>query len=213
MAQMKHSNGKAKEIALSVFSVFLFIVTIVGVSYAVYSWQSNDDTANKIATGTITFQYLEKTNGISITNAQPMTDAAGKIIAASDSANGITQGYFDFTVTGTKSGNSVITYEIYSTLDSSSNMTPDELNNVKIYLTDITLSEVPVAGYDGASVPTYASLPAATTDANGKRLYTGTFTDSNLSKSFRLRVFIGSGYTTADVSKTFSMYVNVKTVA
>ncbi|MEG0994375.1 MAG: hypothetical protein RSE91_00155 [Bacilli bacterium] len=209
----KKLNGTTREIVISFGAIALFVISIIGVSFAIFNWQSANQTLNSLSTGTITFIYSEKTNGINITNAQPMTDNAGKNILANDAGNGITNGYFDFSVSGNKTLNTTVNYEIYAVLDSSTNMNSTELNNVKLYLTDTTLSETPVIGFNGAVIPTYGSLPQATSDPNGKRLYTGTFSDNNFSNNYRLRVFIGSGYTTADVAKTFAMYVNVKAIA
>lgn len=202
-------KGDKKEIFLSIIGVLLLIITVIGVSYAVFTYEGRGKSQNTISTGTISFAYNETSNGISITNAQPMTDASGKMIVVSDTENGIVQGYFDFNVSGSLNGSTTITYEVYATSDAGSDMDP---NYVKVYLTDGTSNETPLAGYDGSSVPVYGSLPTSSYDASGKRLYVGSFTGSNMSQTFRLRIWVADTYTTADVSKTFTMRVNVATI-
>ncbi len=199
------ANAK-KELVFSISGVLLLIIVAVSVSYAVFTYSKEGKVANTISTGTISFSYNETSNGISITNAQPMTDAAGKVLVASDTANGINQGYFDFNVTGSMSGNNAITYEVYGTVDSGSTM---DANFIKVYLTDGGATETPMAGYDGAVVPVYESLPTSSSNPNGKRLYTASFTGGNISQNFRLRLWVADTYTLADTSKTFTMRVNV----
>lgn len=201
-----NTNGNKKEIILAIFGVVLLVFAVIGVSYAVFTFEQMGVRENTIRTGTISFAYNETSNGISITNAQPMTDASGKVLVVSDTENGISQGYFDFNVSGSITGNAMITYEVYGTVDSSSTMDP---NHVKVYLTDGSANEVPYTGYDGSSVPVYGSLPTATSDPSGKRLYTDSFSGNTLSKTFRLRLWVADTYTVADVSKTFTMRVNV----
>lgn len=201
------TNQSKKELILAICGILLIIVVVVGVSYAVFNFSKAGAVENTISTGTISFTYNETSNGITITNAQPMTDAVGKLLAESDIANGVTQGYFDFNVGGSIEGSSTITYEVYTTMEADSTMDP---NYVKIYLTDGTAAETPMAGYDGSVVPVYSSLPVSTSDANGKRLYIATFNNQQKTQNFRLRMWVADTYTTADVSKTFSIRVNVK---
>lgn len=198
-----------KELFVAIIGCLLLIFVVIGVSFAVFTFSQKGNTLNKISTGTISFAYNEVSNGITITNAQPMTDAAGKMIVASDLNNGVTQGYFDFTVSGSVSGTRNITYEVYGVVDASSTM---DSNYVKVYLTNGASSEVAMSGYNGTVVPTYGSLPVATNDSNGKRLYTANFSSGNLSQTFRLRLWVADTYTVADVSKTFVMRVNVAAV-
>lgn len=201
-------EGK-KDLFFTICGVLLLIFATVSISYAMFSFGQQGQTLNKISTGMISFVYNETSNGITITNAIPMTDAAGKVLVATDLSNNVTQGYFDFTVSGSVVGSRTVTYEVYGTVDSESTM---DSNYIKVYLTDGSSNETPLSGYDGASVPVYGSLPAATNNVSGKRLYTSTFTEGNSSQKFRLRLWVAETYTTADVSKTFTMRVNVAAV-
>lgn len=208
---MEKPGIQGKELVLSILGVLLLIGVVVGVSYAVFSWDSKDNTENTLKTGSISFAYNDSTNTISITNAQPMTDEAGKLLTSSNIDEGIMQGYFDFSVTGTIIGSTTVSYEVYGVLESDSDMDPQF---IKVYLTDGGATDKAITGYDGEKVPVYASLPQATSNAAGKRLYLGTFTSGQaLSQNFRLRLWVADTYTEASSSKTFLMKVSVKATA
>lgn len=202
-------DNRKREIVLSLVGVLLLIALVFVTSYAAFTYLKVGTKENTITTGTVSFSYNESENGIELINAQPLSDAAGKVLVAKDLASGIAQGYFDFTVTGSNTTTAPITYEVYATLDDGSTLDP---NYVKVYLTDGKVSETPVTGYQGSVVPVYSSLPTATSLSTGKRLYTETFSTNNYSKSFRLRIWVADTYTLNDVSKTFTLRVNVKAV-
>lgn len=196
-----------KRVILSVLSVLLLIVAVLGVTYAVFVYIGTGSVKNTITTGTITFTYTSDTNGISITNAEPILDSKGKIIQAQESNNGIAQGYFDFTVSATLAGTATINYEVNATYDTTETSLLDP-QFVKVYLTDGKTTETAMAGYTGSSVPTYSSLTNSTITTGAKKLYQGSFSTTG-SQKFRLRIWVADNYTINDVSKTFTMRVNV----
>lgn len=204
------NDSRKKEIIISVVAILVLIVAVVGVTYAAFTFTGTGTKANTITTGTITFNYTEATNGISLVNAQPIADSVGKVLTESDEANGVMQGYFDFTVTSTASGSSAINYEVYGVDESPAENALDS-QYVKVYLTDGDTTETAMTGYTG-EVPTFNSLTTAESDADAKRLYYGTFNGSGTQK-FRLRIWVSDAYTVNNVSKTFVMKVNVKASA
>ena len=181
---MKKNDHRTKEIILSICGVLFLIVAVISTSMAVFVFSAQGTTENTITTGGITFTYNDEKPEINIVNAQPMTDAAGKSIVAVDTDQGIIQGYFDFSVSGEIIGTLPLTYEVYGTLEENSTLDPDY---VKVFLTDGS-SEVPLAGYDGASMPLYGSLPQATSDPLGKRLYVDSFSTGRMSQIGRAHV-------------------------
>ncbi|MEG1597477.1 MAG: hypothetical protein RR359_04300 [Bacilli bacterium] len=198
---------KLKNIMLSVIGSCLLLAMVIGVSYAFFTFVAEGSTVNTITAGAITFSYTEQSNGITLINAYPISDAEGKVMAATNSTNGITRGYFDFTISGIVVGNTILNYEIYVKTDSTSNF---DLSFIKVYLTNGT-AEVPLTGFTGI-VPTYNSLATSLMDANGKKLYNGIISNVTLTQTFRLRAWISSDYTIGDVSKTFKMKVYVKAI-
>lgn len=203
----KEEDNRKREIIISVVAILVLIVAVVGVTYAAFSFTGSGSKENTISTGTITFSYTEKTNGISLVNAQPLADSVGKVLTESDPTNGVEQGYFDFTVASTVQGSTAINYEIYGVAEATNTL---DSQYVKVYLTDAT-TDTAVTGYTEA-VPTYNSLTDSTNAENGKVLYTGSFNGSD-SKDFRLRIWVADAYNVTGTSTAFTMKVNVNATA
>ncbi len=184
--------------------VFLLVISVIGVTFSIFSWTSAGNTQNVVSTGSVTFSYSESTNGILITNSLPIADAVGKTLQAGSQA-GVVQGYFDFTLSATVVGNVAVNYEIYTDKQAVANeIDPDY---IKIYLTNGDREEA-YDGYDLVSVPTYSSLPVSSSDPSAKRLYAGSFTSTG-TQDFRLRMWLADVYTVSAGTKSFEMKVNV----
>lgn len=197
----KDSNTKSnhsKKIVLSTILVMLLFISVIGITYAIFTYAKEGKEANRISTGSLTFSYTETSNGISLTNAVPVSDTVGKAMT-----NG--NGYFDFNVSCKIVGTNVIKYEVYTTEENVSSKLDPAF--VKIYLTDGT-TDKPLSGYDG-TVPTYSSLPATSISGGSRRLYLGTFNSTGV-QSFRLRMWVSESYSVSSNSQQFKIKVNVK---
>lgn len=208
MDSQKHEGKKG--VVLSVVAVLALIALVFGVTYAIFTYTGAGTKENTFSSGTITFTYAESTNGISITNAHPIADETGKVLAATGDSGNITQGYFDFTVSAAVAGTASINYEVYAT-DISSETNKLDPSYVKVYLTDGAATETAMSGYTG-TVPTYNTLTTATSDIAGKQLYTGTFNATGTQK-FRLRIWVANTYVVTGTVNTFKLKVNVKATA
>lgn len=192
----KEKKNNTKEIVISVLSILILIVAVVGISYAVWSQTFMGGRENNLNTGYISFSYTESNdNVIAINNAVPMSDENGK------KQNGTTS-MFDFTVSASYAGVDSLNYEVSTTPITS---TLDE-KYVKVYLTD--QNDNPVVGYK-ESVPTYDMLKDSLTEGS-KTIYESSISSSGSSKKLRLRIWVSSDYNLPDVSRTFSFKVNVK---
>lgn len=122
----------SKENKKSNYFIYLFIFTILlffcvfGITYSIYK---SDSTDNSVDTGKIVFSYSDvgqAGNGISLTNAVPISDSIGKVMVGNGQ-------YFDFSTTAsTKS--SKVHYKLLINKDSSSTLAN---NKVKVYLTQL----------------------------------------------------------------------------
>lgn len=197
----KGSNAKSnnsKKIVFSTILVLLLFISVIGFTYAIFTYAKDGEKENRISTGSLTFSYTETSNGISLSNAVPVSDMVGKAMR-----NG--NGYFDFNVSCKLVGTNIINYEVYTTEENvSSKLDP---SFVKMYLTDGT-TDKPLSGYDGA-VPTYSSLPATSISGGAKRLYLGTFNSTGV-QSFRLRMWLAENYSVSSTSQQFKIKVNVR---
>ena len=85
--------------------LLLLVIVMIGVSYAAFRFMGEGTKLNTITTGSITKEYTESSNTISLTGALPTTDETGK--------KRLNPGeYFDFTVSSTIVGDVNINYEI-----------------------------------------------------------------------------------------------------
>lgn len=190
-------DNSSKQILLSVLGVAILVVAVVGVSFAVFSYTGNGTVENKITTGTLSMTYTEDTNGISISNAMPMTDEAGKVLAGEDEK-------FDFTVASSISGTATINYEIAATKQDDSTLGDSD---VRLYLEkksgDAYSQVMAPAAYTGESAATDLGTPAGS-----MLLYSGSHTTST-TDNFRLRMWMANTATVDGTSKTFTVKVNV----
>ena len=122
-----------EKIVLWILAILL-IVTIVGVSYAAFTFGQSGKNLNTMTTGIMQMSYEESSNIIKMTGALPTTDATGKVR--------LNEGeYFDFTVSSTIQGDAQINWEIAAE-DFSSNTFYG--GHVKLYLASLDLSNMVV---------------------------------------------------------------------
>ena len=203
---------KKQGIVITSVLLVCLILVVIGVSFAFFTYSRQGSKENTITTGSLTFVYDEQKaegNGITLSNAFPMSDDEGKQLSGSNNV-------FDFQVLANTQGES-IAYEVIGKKDDSSTL-PD--NVVKIYLTTLSGSEeteVATTIKDGV-VTTYDELSdTQIEDQTGKTLYQEVIplNQSGYQKNFRLRMWLSEeANTTTDGSwdynnKTFTIRINV----
>ena len=180
-----NNNNSSKQILLSVLGVAILVVAVVGISFAAFSYSKTGEVSNTITTGTITMTYTEPTNGISLTDALPITDDAGKALKGDGKT-------FDFTVGATVAGTTTINYAITAVKDATSDL-PD--TGVKVYLTS-TSGETETAVL-GPKLVSQLDKTVAGNDAGAPAdqyvLKTGTYTATG-TDNYRLRMWVDSNY-------------------
>ena len=195
-------KSKSKQIIFSILGILSILVIAIGVTYAVFTYTKEGTTDNVVTTGTLKFLYTENNtngNGISITEAEPISDTKGKELVGDNNV-------FDFKVEGTNTGSEVIPYEVTLRKKATSTMSED---NIKVYLQD---------GIDQTELLTptlYSKLVQTTTDVGNnveKSIYKGEVlgNTNNYLKTFRLKMWLDEN---ADLSiiggQTFTATVNV----
>ena len=191
---------KKKEKIVLVGLILLLVITIVGVSYAAFSYSKRGEKVNTITTGQIVMTYTETDNIIQIDGALPTTDKTGTVQLKAGE-------YFDFNISSTIVGNVNINYEISakevgeSTIDGS---------NIKLYLTKLNGSEEealmsPETYHEEAEENTYTGRPAGEMS-----LYKGSMNSSE-NNNYRLRMYVDEAYNPQGDGGglTFSVRINV----
>ena len=181
--------------------LLLLVIVMIGVSYAAFRFMGEGTKLNKITTGSITMEYTESSNTISLTGALPTTDETGK--------KRLNPGeYFDFTVSSTIVGDVNINYEISAkeigegTIDG---------KYIKLYLTRIeddgTEEELmaPEVYNEESTSNDYTGRPAGEMS-----LYTNSMNSSESNK-YRLRMYVDESYNPQDDGGglQFSVQINV----
>ncbi len=122
-------ENDSRKVFLSVLGVAILIVAVVGITFAAYTFTTTSTGTNTITTGTITMSYAEPEAGITLTNALPLSDAAGAALSG-------TGNVFTFTVTANATGSVTVPYEInIQKLALDAGKTALEDTEVKILLT------------------------------------------------------------------------------
>ena len=99
------SNNSSKQIILSVVSVAILIIAVVGVSFAVFSYTRKGTSNNKITTGKIVFSFNDG-DTINLTNHFPISTETGVGLTGENNV-------CTFTITGNSVGGN-ITYHVYA---------------------------------------------------------------------------------------------------
>ena len=178
-------KNKKKDFIL-ILIVFVLLIAIVGISYAAFNYAGTGQKLNTITTGTITMEYVESSNVISMNNALPTTDSTGK--------KRLNDGeYFDFTVKSSIAGNTDINYEIAAKEESGNTFSG---SNIRYYLTTVdengkeTEVMAPRTYYEEPSGNGYTGRPA-----DMMSLYTGNLNQQGTTEiKYRLRLWVDESY-------------------
>ena len=191
---------KKKEKIVLVGLILLLVVTIVGVSYAAFSYSKRGEKVNTITTGQIVMTYTETDNIIQIDGALPTTDKTGTVQLKAGE-------YFDFNISSTIVGNVNINYEISAKEVGESTIAG---SNIKLYLTKLNGSEeeplmTPETYHEEAEENTYTGRPAGEMS-----LYKGSMNSSE-NNNYRLRMYVDENYNPQGDGGglTFSVRINV----
>lgn len=188
----EEKNGK---LYFTLIILLLLILLIIGISAISVTVTKKGDKTNSITTGRISLDYTEDTNGITITNAMPMTDESGKTMSA-------TNQYFDFSVTSTIQGNATITYEISGQKQENSTL---KNNEVKLYL------EKKNGGtYEEVMKPKHFTPLTSLTDVGSEKgtmlLYKNTV-DTSKTDNYRLRMWVDENTKVDATQRIFTVQV------
>lgn len=90
-----------KQLVAALLGVAILIVSVIGATYAFFTYSKSGTKDNVVNTGSISFNYTEGESGITLNNAFPMSDAVGEATTP-----------YQFTVSGYRTGGSQVSYTI-----------------------------------------------------------------------------------------------------
>lgn len=194
----KMKENYSRPLFLAIVGVLILFVTVISISFAMFNYTKNDTIVNTIHTGMLMMTYTEGNTGISITDALPMSDDAGKMLSASNET-------FKFTVSSKIRGNAQINYEIAAIKKDGSNI---DDGDIRLYLeksTDgLTYSEV----FAPAAFTPSSSVSALGAPTGSMVLYSGTFTKT-ITNHYILRMWLNEDYKIPAGDNKYVVTVNV----
>lgn len=198
-------NSDQKNKVFSILGILILLISIIGISYALYRFNGQGNTQNYVTTGTVSMQYTESdSNVISIDGAMPMKDEVGKK----------QKDYFDFSLSSSIKGEASITYEIRAKQLPASTKKELSPKNVKVYLEKKEDGEYKeVLAPTSFSINDKSVIENDTLDKNTMLLYTGKFSNNrklnNYSDDYRLRMWISDDAIISDEKEGFKLRVDV----
>jgi len=195
MDEKKLKEDKNGKLYFILIAVLLIVLLVIGISVVSVTFTKKGDKINTITTGNISLDFTEDTNGITITNAMPTTDATGKTLSK-------TGEYFDFSVISTLTGPANITYEISAVKSKNSTLNN---NNVKLYL-----EKKRSGAYVEAMKPTKFTPLSSKSNIGSEEgtmiLYRKTVNKTQ-TDNYRLRMWLSDDTKVDNVSRTFTVQV------
>ncbi len=191
----KESNNK---IFVIIICLLIFILMVIGVSMATFTYTKEKDSVNTISTGNVSLNYTENTNGIYITNAYPISDDVGRTLTLENQ-------YFDFSINASIQGDVVADYEISAEKLETSTLSNDE---VKLYLEKEVNNS-----YEEVMAPKHFTPLSESTDLGtvaGTMLLDSGSVDKTSSINYRLRMWVDANTIVGELEKNFGVRVSVK---
>ena len=192
-------DNSSKQILLSVLGVAILVVAVVGVSFAAFTFSQAGTVENTISTGTLSMTYSEGSTGITITDAMPMSDEAGKVL------NGENQ-TFKFSVGASISGTATINYEIAAIKKETSTLADSD---VRLYLEKGTSADGPFSeAFAPAQFTPLGSATALGSPQGSMVLESGTFSTTS-TNYYVLRMWVKEDAVITGTAQTYTVTVNV----
>ena len=106
--EAKQENDKKSEVVFGTIGVFILILAVLGISYAIWAKTFLGTKENSLKTGYVSFSYSEANNSyILLENALPISDKQGKELSGEKNV-------FDFNVSASYKGIDKIKYDIFA---------------------------------------------------------------------------------------------------
>ncbi len=199
-----------RKIELGILLGIIGLISLTfGVSFSFFHYTNVGAQENIITSGEITFLYTETSgvgNGISLTDAYPMSDSSGTNQSINDQ-------YFDFKITSTESSNYDVPYEVTARKNKKSTLDDSKVNVHLIELDDNSEKDL--------LSDTFSQLNQTEKVEEEKyvekTLYQGEISANNVhyEKNFRLRMWVDKENTQLNVinqpssNQTFTIMINV----
>lgn len=190
-------ENNSKQAVLSIVGIAVLVIAVVGVSFAFFTYSKTGTTNNVITTGSIAFEFKETSNGLSLTNKFPQSDAEGK-----------SNPTFDFKVTGNiPTTMQPINYSVYAIKGDvpEGYAEAKRLKNSEINFYATTTGGTIQGGYGTATDPDYGAVVTSDIDTpTGLLIATGTIEPTGLAieDSYSITMWVNDSVKISDTDTT-----------
>ncbi len=198
-----------RTVVLTIVATIVLILSCIGLSFATLQYASKGIQTNTITTGKLSMTYSEDSEGISITNANPMSDEAGMQLTDVANIDGSysTRNTFRFSVSSTIVGTGQIGYEITAIKkELETPMLADD--DVKLYLaqvlpdgTEITVMEP--RNFTGIAEKSQLGSP------EGSMILSQGVMSSSQTTNYILKMWVDYDYDPNGIGGSYAVTVNV----
>ena len=197
----KGSNEKRAQSVVVIILTIMLILLVVGVTYALFTYSKNGTAINQVTTATMTMNYVEGENGLTIENAIPMEDAVGKSLIGEDEV-------FDFTIDVNMTPGQGLIYEIAAKKTEYPEEQAIKNEDVRLYLES---SNTKGSGYTQEMAPTsFTPLENDTTigSKKGEMLLATVGVTESKTTYYRLRMWVSKDFVLTGISKKFTVTIS-----
>lgn len=188
----------SRSVFFMIVALIILFVCVLSLSFAVFVYSKKGPVVNTLTTGTLMMTYTEGATGISITNAQPMSDEAGKVLSGENET-------FKFTVGATVKGKYKIRYELAAIKKEGSTIADSDIrlylekstNGTRYFEVMSPTSFVPIENNEGLLSPKGSMI-----------LESGTF-KNNQENQYILRMWLKESMPMATSPQSYIVTVNV----
>lgn len=197
----KSSNEKKAQSVAMVILTIMLILLVIGVTYAIFTYSKNGKAINQVTTATMTMNYVEGDNGLTIENAIPMEDSIGKTLIGDDEI-------FDFTIDVNMTPGQGLIYEIAAHKTEYPEEQAIKNEDVRLYLES---SDTKGSGYTQEMAPTsFTPLESDTAigSKKGEMLLATVGVTESKTTYYRLRMWVAKDFVLTGISKKFTVTIN-----
>ena len=196
---MENKNKISKGVLFGIIGVSMLLVIILVLAFVIFFMTPKDIKEEVIDAGDVSMTYTDDFNGLSITNASPVTDEVGKTLDGADQ-------YFDFSVSTNVLSSATVEYEIALVKNKSISTIGD--GDIRVYLEKQSSgSYVKVFGPDSFVGITEKSKIGS---PKGAMIVSKVANDESSTENYRLRMWLSDkALVTPDVIQNYTVEVVV----
>lgn len=205
----EEEKDNSRSTIILLLAIGILIISAIGVSFATLQYAKKGIKSNTITTGKLSMNYSENSEGISITNANPMSDQAGMALVDVPNADGTynTRNTFRFSISSTIVGTGKISYEITAIKKDLETLMLGN-DDVKLYLSQVQPDGTEITVMEPKNYIPITTMTEAGSPVGSMVMYSGTMTTSQTT-NYILKMWVDYDYDPNGPGGSFTVSVDV----